>query len=141
MKMFNYGAAVLLTSAALLSGISSCKKSDDNAAVCQAGDGGNTQVVVFATRGGDTILNTAGNDTVYVKYGASQSPGTDPAQYDKAFSGEAGENHIHLTRLKCGNYFLYRVSHDTLTQQRYTGGTAISFTKTSGEIDTVISLQ
>ncbi|MBS1616499.1 MAG: hypothetical protein JST06_10330 [Bacteroidetes bacterium] len=141
MNKLSICAAALLCSAALFSSFSSCKKSDDNGLSCPAGDGGNTQVVVFATRGGDTILNTAGNDTVYVKYGASQSPGTDPALYDKAFAGEQGENHIHLTRLKCGTYFLYRVSWDPLSQQRYSGTVAISFTKTSGEIDTLITLQ
>ncbi len=141
MKKIMYGAIALLTAGILLSGISSCKKSDDNGATCQAGDGGITQVVVFATIGGDTVLNTAGNDTAYVKYGATSSPGTDPALYDKAYAGEAGENHIHLTRLNCGSYYIYRVSHDTATGLRYSGGTALSFTQTSGEVDTVIALQ
>jgi hypothetical protein len=140
MKKIMYGALALFTAAALMTGPSSCKKSDDNNPTCQAGDGGNTQVVVYATINGDTVMNTDGNDTVYVKYGTTVSPGTDPSAYDKAFAGEAPENHIHITRLSCGSYYLYRTSYDPVSGRRYTGGTGISFTKTSGEVDTVIAL-
>jgi hypothetical protein len=141
MKKIMYSALALFTAVALTAGPSSCKKSDDNNPTCQAGDGGNTQVVVYATVNGDTVLNTEGNDTLYVKYGTTASPGNDPASYDKAFAGEEGENHIHVTHLQCGSYYLYRTSYDTATGLRYTGGTGISFTKSSGELDTVIALQ
>lgn len=141
MKKIMFGALALFTAAALLAGPSSCKKSDDSNPTCQAGDGGNTQVVVYATINGDTVINTDGNDTVYVKYGTTTSPGTDASAYDKAFAGEELENHIHVTRLNCGSYYLYRTSYDTSTGLRHTGGTGISFTKTSGEVDTVIALQ
>ncbi len=137
MKHFMYGAAALVLSIGITA--TSCTKSSD--ATCNAGSGGNTQVVVRATVNGVPVINTEGNDTAYVKYGATQFPGYNPASYDKAYAGEAGEDHIHLTGLQCGSYYILRTSYDTLRKRRFTRDAAISFTKTSGEIDTTLELQ
>ncbi len=138
MKYFMLSAAVLTLSFGITA--SSCKKSSDNA-TCSAGTGGSTQIVVRATINGVPVINTDGNDTAYVKFGATQFPGYNPASYDAVYAGEEGEDHIHLKGLQCGSYYILRTSYDTLRKRRFTGDAAISFTKTSGEVDTTLVLQ
>lgn len=131
-----------LTTCILAVTVTSCNKKDDNP-TCTAGSGGNVSIVVFAKHAGNTIINTEQHpDTAYVKYGATTSPGTNPALYDTYYVSEEGEDHIHLTNLKCGNYYVYRTAFDSTTTPgtRYTGGTAVSFTKTSGEVDVDIDV-
>lgn len=129
MKFFMSGLVLFTT----LVFISSCKKQEDP--VCQAGSGGNVQIVAFAIHNGDTLINSEQHpDTAFVHYGSTTSPGTDPAAYDAFFVSEAGEDHIHLTHLSCGKYYIYRTAFDTVTQTRYTGGMGVEVTKTSGEV-------
>lgn len=118
---------------------SSCKKKETE--TCAAGGGGNAQIVVFAAHNGVVLINSEQHpDTAYVKYGSATSPGTNPAAYDTYFVSEAGEDHIHLTHLKCGSYYVYRTAFDTTTGIRYTGGAGVSFTQTSGEVETTINV-
>jgi len=110
----------------------SCKKKKQ----CSAGAGGNVTVVVFPQHHGKAIPNKANYpDTVFVKFNTQEFPGTNPALFDAQYIGEAGEDHIHLTGLKCGDYFIYAVGFDTTISQRVTGGIPYSFTQTSGEVD------
>jgi hypothetical protein len=135
MKFFIGG---LLLMAATLS-LVSCKKEENP--VCEAGSGGNVQIVTFAIHNGDTLINTAQHpDTAFIHYGGKLSPGTDPASYDGYFVSEAGEDHIHMTHLKCGSYYIYRTGFDSVSQTRYTGGIGIEVTQTSGEVDLGIAV-
>ena len=112
----------------------SCKK-EDNPPVCVAGSGGNVEIVTFAIHNGDTLINSdQKQDTAYIHYGSTTSPGTDPAVYDDYFVSEAGEDHIHMNNLKCGSYYIYRTGFDSVSQTRYTGGMGVEVTKTSGEV-------
>lgn len=63
-------------------------------------------------------------DTVFVKYNATSSPGTKPGNYDTYFVGEAGEDHVHCTGLKWGQYYLYTVGMDSTEVTRVKGGLA-----------------
>jgi hypothetical protein len=118
----------------------SCKKGDSNP-TCNAGAGGNVEIVVFALHNGDTLINyTQHTDSALVKFNATSSPGTSPSAYDKIYVGEPSEDHIHLTNLSCGTYFIYRTAYDSVSGNRYTGTAVVSFTKTSGEVDTAITV-
>lgn len=123
----------------VLFSITSCRKQQDS--TCQAGSGGNVEIVVFAVHNGDTLINSLQHqDTAYIHYGSTTSPGTDPAAYDAFYVADAGEDHIHLTHLKCGSYYVYRTAFDTVTQTRYTGGAGVEVTKTSGEVLSAITV-
>ena len=112
----------------------SCKKEENP--VCEAGTGGNVQIATFAIHNGDTLINSAQHpDTAFILYGSKTSPGTDPAAYNDYFVSEAGEDHIHMTNLKCGSYYIYRTAFDSVSQKRYTGGIGIEVTQSSGEVD------
>lgn len=110
--------------------VSSCKKCKD------AGQGGEVTLVAKPQHHGFSILNKASYlDTVYLKFNTKDSPGADLAGYDTYFVGEAGEDHVHLEGLKCGDYYIYAVGYDTTINERVKGGIPYSFSETSGEID------
>src|SRR2546423_233216 len=130
-----YAAALMIIAGMITS--SSCKK--DEEPTCPAGAGGNVEIVVFAKHNGTLIINSLQHpDTAFVKYGTTTSPGINPIAYDTFYVSEENEDHIHLPGLKCGSYYIYRTAYDTTTHTRYTGGLGLSFTKTTGDVDTTI---
>jgi hypothetical protein len=132
------GAIALIIAVSIAT--ASCSKTESNP-TCNASGNGNVAVVVFALHNGDTLINSVQEtDSALVKFNATTSPGNSPADYDKIFVGEPGEDHIHLTNLSCGTYFIYRTSYDSASGSRRTGSAVISFTKTSGEVDTAINI-
>ena len=136
-KVFRNFAALLTIS--ILISFASCRKKDDP--TCAAGSGGNVEIVVFAKHNGNIIFNSQQHpDTAFVKFGATSSPGTNPSAFDIYYVSEEGEDHIHLTSLHCGSYYIYRTAYDTTTNTRYTGGLGLNFTQTSGEVDTTITV-
>jgi len=109
-----------------------CKKSDD----CVGGSGGNLTLVVRLQHHGKTIYNQGNyRDTVYIKYNSQDNPGSNPLSYSTAFIGDSGEDHVHVTGLQCGNYYIYGVGLDTSIHERVTGGIPYSTSQKSGEID------
>ncbi|HEY4800112.1 MAG TPA: hypothetical protein VII99_13615 [Bacteroidia bacterium] len=58
---------------------------------------------------------------VYIKYGATSSPGTDVTYYDASTSADAQANY-QFSNLKRGNYYLFAVGFDSTTVQTVTGG-------------------
>lgn len=87
----------------------SCKKKSDDAQPCIAGTGGDVQVIVFAQHGAIHFQNhITRNDTAFVKFGITTSPGIQPSSYDTYFIGGGIEDHIHCTGLKCGDYYIFR---------------------------------
>ncbi|WP_276133965.1 hypothetical protein [Polluticoccus soli] len=116
---------------------SSCDKKDD----CVAGKGGDMSIVVFAVHNGDTLLNYAGHpDTAFVKYNTATSPGTNPSNFDSYVVSEAGEDHIHLEDLKCGDYFVYRTAFDSAANKVYTGSMAVILPENGTEKDIYINV-
>jgi hypothetical protein len=133
MKRFVLSASAILSLAVIAA---SCKKSDDHQ-TCVAGPSGITQVVVYAVHNGDTIIHsTQQPDTAFVNWSNTSSA----AAYDKIYSAEAGENHIHLSSLNCGTYNVRLSVFDSVNNARYTGSTSLSFEKTSGEVRTAINV-
>jgi hypothetical protein len=132
---------VLIASAILLTtGLaSSCKKSESNP-MCTAGAGGTTQIVVYAVHNGDTIIHSAQqSDTAFVAWADAGDP-PNPSYYDKFYVAEAGEDHIHLSSLNCGRYYIRLSVFDSVAMQRFTGSTSISYTKTSGEVEAAVNV-
>ena len=120
-----------------------CKDDDDPAPVvpvCSAGKGGSVTIVSFAKHNGVPIINSSTNeDTAYIKFNTTTSPGLSPANYDTFYVSEEGEDHIHCAGLKCGDYFLYRTAFDTTgTGMRYSGTQVVNLTQTSGEKDVIV---
>jgi hypothetical protein len=108
---------VMLISAALMAAGYSCKKN---------GLGGKATVVVFMKHHGNIIKNHIGYpDTVFIKFKASDLPGTTPDKFDTFFVGEEGEDHIHCKGLLPGKYFFYGVGMDSTGPYRVTGGLAV----------------
>jgi hypothetical protein len=118
---------------------SSAEKDNGTCTYCVAGAGGDVTIVARLQHHGVTIPNIVGHlDSVYVKYNATNSPGTDLSLFDTLFIGEAGEDHVHLEGLKCGKYYLFGAGYDPAQDSihhRVTGGIPYNLTTTTGEVD------
>ena len=116
----------------IVSFTSACKK-DENVEkqICPAGPGGNLELSFFVTHH-DTLIPGA---EIYVKFNATEFPGTDPANYDRVLlTGTAGHErgHAHLPFMTCGRYFIYSVGYDSLISDSVFGGIPVNITKTEG---------
>ncbi|MFI5135527.1 MAG: hypothetical protein ACHQD9_06715 [Chitinophagales bacterium] len=111
----------------------SCKKQNS----CIAGTGGPVMVAVFPKYDGRAVYNLQNyRDTAYVKFNTHNSPGTSTKDFDLVVSGNAGEDHVHLLNLKCGDYFIYMTGLDTTLNKRVSGGIPITLTQDYGiEVD------
>jgi hypothetical protein len=113
--------------------LNACKHKADEPPACVAGSGGGVMFVVYAFHNNISIPNYYTHpDTAFVKFGTTSSPGPDPLNYNTYFVSEAGEDHIHCTGLKCGDYFIYRTAWDSVAGVSRYGGYGISFSDTSG---------
>lgn len=98
---------------------------------CKAGDDGTLTIVAFPKHhGADTKPLWA-----YVKFDATEFPGTDPASYDLTIAGDTTENHIELPNLNCGSYYIYEIAFDTGIQDTVKGGIPFSTEQTTGEVN------
>src|SRR5258708_3412771 len=78
----------------------SCKKK------CSAGTGGSLTVVAKMQHHDHYIANLPNyRDTIYVKFNTQNSPGASLSSYDTKFIGQAGEDHVSMANLKCGDYY------------------------------------
>ena len=119
----------LVVSLLLLAG---CTKEN----TCSSGTGGDLTLVIFPEHHGKPIYSQEGyRDTVMVKFNTQEFPGASPSLYDLVLAGDSGEDHIHITGMKCGDYYLYCAGFDTSISQRVTGGMPYSTSQTSGELD------
>lgn len=128
-----YSIVAVFLSFSLMS--TSCKKKDE----CEAGTGGNLTIVAYLKHHGDIIPNQPGQpDTVWIKFNSQNAPGNGIAGYDQFYVGEEGEDHVHISGLKCGDYYFYATGRDTtldtIQNPRISGGIPFSTDKTSGEI-------
>ncbi|MBA3647848.1 MAG: hypothetical protein H0W62_04740 [Chitinophagales bacterium] len=114
----------------------SCKKSDK----CSAGIGGTITLVAFPQHHGKPVLShTNYFDTAFVEFNTQQFPGTGASNYDLVIAGEAGEDHVHIPNIKCGDYYLYMSGFDTTLNQRVTGGIPYTIPEnSSSEIDVAV---
>lgn len=95
--------------------LSSCKKN---------GTGGKASLHVLVYHNAIPINNSV----VYVKFGARAQPSDPKNNYDLKVEGEPDENHVHVEDLRYGNYYLYAVTYDSLTNTFYEGGLATTIT-------------
>lgn len=125
-----------LITVAIITSSSSCKPDKE----CEdAGTGGNLTVVATLKHHSKVIYNQPNYlDTVFVKFNTQDLPGTEPLDFDTYFVGEAGEDHVHLDGLKCGDYYIYGAAFDTTITQRVVGGIPFSTTQTDGEIELIV---
>jgi hypothetical protein len=111
----------------------------DNGTCEIAGLGGTTIIVAKPRHHGATIYNQSNYpDTAYVKFSAHDFPGQDPSSYDAAFAGAEGEDHVNITGLKPGYYYIWMAGFDTSIVQRVTGGIPYTLTQASGQLELVI---
>ncbi len=61
------------------------------------------------------------NCRVYIKYGATEFPGTDVSKYDASVTADAAA-HYEFKDLEPGDYFLYGVGYDPTGPYDVTGG-------------------
>jgi hypothetical protein len=63
--------------------------------------------------------------TVYIKYNATEFPGTDVSAYSAHVTASASSNTVKFDGLHCGDYYLYGVGFDSSIGQPVTGGVHI----------------
>lgn len=92
--------------------IASCKKNED---------GGKAEIHALIYHGSTEVRNA----DLYVKFGATSAPSDPTSDYDLKLKGESGDNHVHIEELRRGDYYLYAVGKDTVTNQTVKGGTHV----------------
>jgi hypothetical protein len=128
-------ASVSIITVAILT-FSACKK--DNK--CDAGSGGSLNLAVTLKHHGNVIQNDSLRpDTVWIKYNAKDWSNA-PAGYDIVFIGEYPEDHVHISGLKCGDYYLYASGWDNAISMEVKGGRAFSTENDDGELHVDIAV-
>ena len=99
-------------------------------------------VAVFPKVEGRAVYNLEDyRDTAYVKFNTHASPGINASNFDLVVAGNAGEDHVHILNLKCGDYYIYMTGLDTILKKRVSGGIAITLTQNYGtEVDYEVPL-
>lgn len=64
------------------------------------------------------------NAIVYIKYGATEFPGTNTTVYDASITADA-KAHYEFKDLRKGDYFLYGVGHDVNISEIVLGGIGV----------------
>jgi len=127
-KIIQYG--ILAMAISFLFIITSCHKENK----CVAGTGGSVEVVVKLYHHGRLIPNDSLKpDTVWAKFNVTEWKNA-PSGYDMMAIGEAGEDHIHLKDLRCGDYFLHAAGWDTTGPYVVTGGLNPTIHESTGEV-------
>jgi hypothetical protein len=105
--------------------LSACKKN---------GTGGENNIAAFPKHHGTEIPNA----TVFIKYGATELPGTSASDFDDsriAVKEGSGAAHAHFDGLLKGNYYIYSVGYDSTVKETVSGGIAVKITTKSGSQD------
>jgi hypothetical protein len=112
MKILNYSkAALLIVSAIMALTFTSCHKE---------GTGGHSSVNGNVKHHSKLIPNAV----VYIKYGATEFPGTDVGLYDDHVTSDTNA-HYEFTGLRKGDYYLYGVGWDAAGPFEVKGGVGI----------------
>lgn len=114
---------LLLLSVALIT-VSACKK--------EAGPDGNATITGHVKHHEDAIPNA----TVYIKYGATELPGTDPMDYDDEATASASDAHYSFNGLKRGDYYLFAIGFDSACVCEVIGGVSISIEEKDETVET-----
>ena len=95
--------------------ISSCKKE---------GTGGKATITGYVKHHSAPIPNA----TVYIKYGAKESPGTDPSNYDANVTADTSAKYVFKDLAK-GDYYLFSIGYDSAISNTVYGGTGATIKK------------
>jgi hypothetical protein len=107
-----------------------CRK-EEATVTCTAGTGGGVTLIVKPQHHGAPINGA----TAHIKFNSQTNAGA-ISNYDMHVTGEAGEDHIHVTGLKCGDYFIYCVGYDSTISMPVFGGIPyVIHSGQSGEIE------
>lgn len=75
--------------------------------------------------------------TVYIKYGSTESPGTDINYYDANVTADAQANYS-FPDLKKGDYYLFGVGFDSAAVQTVTGGLPVQIKKKTETVEVTV---
>ncbi|MBA3704472.1 MAG: hypothetical protein H0W84_00800 [Bacteroidetes bacterium] len=87
---------------------------------CKEGNGGKSNVSGYVKHHDKKIPNAV----VYIKYGATDFPGTNTANYDVSVTADASA-HYEFKDLRKGDYYLYSVGYDNSGPYTVTGGVGV----------------
>lgn len=88
------------------------------------GKGGKASVNGKAAHHGFAIPNCV----IYIKYGATELPGTSPSAYDDSVVADANGNYAFKDLYK-GDYYLYGIGYDNSIMDDVKGGVGIKLNK------------
>ena len=72
---------------------------------------------------------------VYIKYGATESPGKSPSNYDASVTSDASANY-KFESLQKGHYYLYGIGFDSTISLPVSGGIPVEIKDASGTVST-----
>lgn len=99
----------------------------------EEGPGGAAKILGEAKHHDDPIPGT----TLYIKYGAKESPGTDPALYDASVT--ADENAEFAFRdLHKGDYYVYGIGFDSAVGEVVRAGIPVSIAKKNETVSVIV---
>ena len=116
----------------LLFSIVSCEKDDG----CDGGTGGKNSLKVYLKHHSKIIPPHANYpDTLFIKYGSSELPGTSPSDFDNyVVNSDTTVDFFSVPNLKCGDYYLYGVGWDAAISQRVKGGVPVTIPDNDAEV-------
>ncbi len=123
--------------------IASCKKDSSTdpttpGVACIADSGGTKTIIARLEHHTVNIPNQISNpDTVWVKFNAINWSDA-PNNFSVRYIGVGGEDHINLTNLKCGNYFLYASGYDTSIASPVFGGINVTLSPSDSIVNKAI---
>jgi hypothetical protein len=107
---------------------------------CQyGGTGGSTTLIIYPEHHGESIVGTSDyRDSVYIEFNAINFPGYDKSVYDLVRPGESGADHITVSGLRPGKYFIMTTGWDSTINERVSGAIPYTLTATAGEVELIV---
>jgi hypothetical protein len=95
------------------------------------GPGGKATIKGYVMHHSDPIPGAV----VYIKYGVSESPGTDVTYYDASVNADTSA-YFEFTNLKKGDYYLFGVGFDPAITETVSGGVPVKISSKSETVET-----
>jgi hypothetical protein len=131
-------AFFILTLLGIIAGCEKNNNNDEDKPICVGGKGGSVSLIASLQHHGKPIISRDSYpDTVYVKFNTLEYPGS-LQKFDTLVVAETGEDHVHISGLRCGKYFVFATGFDTTINQRVRGGVPVQFSVASGEVPVVV---
>lgn len=73
--------------------------------------------------------NHISNAIVFIKYGATELPGTNVTDFDDRTTASSGDGHYEFEELNKGNYYLYSTGYDSAIFENVAGGIPVEIKK------------